>query len=219
MFEAALDTRVVDLVPVSAMVTDYARLQQSTINADRSAGAGIACWETAYAPADAERQARPLHDLAATDPRHITRSQRDQIPGALDAIQTSSTALATSPVPFCIEHAHLRPGNVLPPRGPQPRYRFIDFGDIAWTHPFLSLIMLVIECRYRWSGPDLPGRLNIDDPNLGHILDAYLNCWTQHAPHDQLRRTLCHALRLAPLRCSQAWIDNLMGVQPPSGIG
>lgn len=69
--------------------------------------------------------------------------------------------------------------------------------------------MLVIECRYRWSVPDLPGRLNIDDPNLGHILDAYLNCWTQHAPHAELRRTLCHALRLASLRRSQAWIDNL----------
>lgn len=76
MYQAAPGTRGVDLVPMSAMVTGYARLQQATIRSgDGAAAAGIVRWDPADAPADAERQARLLHDLPTADPRHLSGSQ------------------------------------------------------------------------------------------------------------------------------------------------
>lgn len=210
MFEAEPDSRGIEVATVSAMVADYARMQQYAIGRARDARtAGIVSWDPANAATVAKRQARQLHDLPSTDPRHITHSQQDQIVDHLPTIHATAMALANSPVPWCIEHGDLWPGNVVPPQEAHPGYRFIDFGDIAWSHPFLSLIMLVIECRHRWSTPDLPDRLNIDDPNLNDVFDAYLDCWRHYASPGELRQTLCHALQLASLRRSQAWITNL----------
>lgn len=71
------------------------------------------------------------------------------------------------------------------------------------------MIMLVVECRHHWSVPDVPGQLNIDHPVLDQIFDTYLRAWSDFAPLSELRGTLLHALRIAPLRRSQAWMDNL----------
>ena len=88
------------------------------------------------------------------------------------------------------------------------QFRYIDFGDAAWTHPFLSMSMMVVECR-QWSVPDRTDGLNLDHPVVQQILNTYLNAWTGYAPLAELRDTLRHPLRVAPLRRSRAWITNL----------
>lgn len=57
--------------------------------------------------------------------------------------------------------------------------------------------------------PDLPDALNLDHPMLHRIIDTYLAEWSEFAPLPELRRTMIDALRIAPLRRSQAWITNL----------
>lgn len=210
MFEASPENRGIEVEPVSQMLTDYARLQHATLDERTSVvGRGLSVWDPALAFEDAERQAHDLHALPADDPRAVTTEQRDQILNARHVIEEAAAVVAGSPVPMCLEHGDLWPGNVIPPRGGARHYRFIDFGDAVWSHPFLSLIMLIIECRFRWSVSDDAGALNIGHPAITTIADAYLQQWSDYAALAELRKTLEAALRLAALRRSRAWIDNL----------
>ncbi|MFC7623311.1 hypothetical protein [Microlunatus sp. GCM10028923] len=70
------------------------------------------------------------------------------------------------------------------------------------------MIMMTIECRYRWSVPDLPDALNLDHPVLHWTVDGYLEAWSD-ASIDELRRTMTDALRVASLRRAHAWLTNL----------
>lgn len=216
LYDADPESRGIELDTVLDLVTDYARFQQATIGQhEQATAAGVPTWNPGSAAQDAEQQAAWLHQLPDTDSRHITTMQRDQIRGCLTDIEHAGRHLADSAVPYCLDHGDLWPGNVLPARS-QGHYRFIDFGDAAWTHPFVSMIMMVIECRYRWSVPDLPEGLNLDHPALREVLDTYLAAWTSYAPCTDLQRTLRHALRIAPLRRSRAWITNLAQADQPT---
>lgn len=209
LYDTNPETRGLDLDTVLALIADFARLQQATIGHDsEAADAGLTRWDPALAADDAEQQASSLHELPSDDPRHITADQLHRIRLCLPDIARAGRQVASSPVPHCLDHGDLWPRNVIPDQT-RRRFRYIDFGDAAWTHPFLSLPMMIVECRYRWSVPDRPDGLNLDDPILHRILDSYLNTWTTYAPISDLRETLRNALRIAPLRHSRAWITNL----------
>jgi hypothetical protein len=193
---------------IAAMVTDYAHLQQATIGRESQARtAGVPVWDPANAAHDVEQQATILHDLPRSDPRHITAAQKNFLLRNHHALTASGAVLASSPIPFCIDHGDLWIGNVLAAR-PGGRHRFIDFGDAAWTHPFLSVTPLLLACHARWS---LPGSFDesLDHPSLQMIIDSYLQAWTDHTSLRELRDVLSHALRLAPLRRSRAIIANI----------
>ncbi|MDN5724590.1 MAG: GNAT family N-acetyltransferase [Propionibacteriales bacterium] len=209
LYAADPGTRGLDLDTVLALVTDYARLQRATIGHAAAADiAGLPRWDPSTAAHQAEAQAGELHRLPADDPRHISADQRDEMTACLPGIEEAGRHLAASPVPHCLDHGDLWPGNILPADSPE-RFRFIDFGGAAWTHPFLSMTVMVVECRHLWSVPDKPAGLNIEHPLLDRVLDTYAACWTDHASLADLRRTLDHALRLGALRRSSAWITNL----------
>lgn len=193
MLDASPDNRGIEIRPVAEMLADYARLQHATIGAATDASAaGLDSWDPGRAGAAAAIQARQLHALPPSDARHISTAQRpDPQRRTVDRI------------------GRLWPGNVIPPHGPDSSYRFIDFGDAAWSHPFLSLLMLITECRFRWSADDQPDLLEINHPAITSITDAYLNHWTDYAPMPELRHTLHSALQVASLRRSRAWIHNL----------
>lgn len=180
---------------IAAMVTDYAHLQRATIGRRRQAeAAGSPVWDPADAAQEAEQQADLLHALPSSDPRHLTAAQRDLLLAKVDAFAVSGTALVDSPIPACLDHGDLWPGNVLIAR-PGGHHRFIDFGDAAWTHPFLSLMQVLVNCTSR--------------PSRQLIIDSYIEAWTDYAGPRDLRDILGHALRLAPLRRSRAVITNV----------
>lgn len=154
------------------MLTDFACLQQATIGAGTgAAAAGLPSWDPGSAADEAARQAHQLHAFEVNDPRHISAAQRDQILYAQPTIEAAARVVAASPVPLCLDHGDLWPGNIVPPADADSSHQFIDFGDAAWSHPFLSLIMLIIECRFRWAVPDQPDRLNINHPAITAITD------------------------------------------------
>ncbi|MFC7623310.1 phosphotransferase family protein [Microlunatus sp. GCM10028923] len=210
LYEGDPDHRGVQVETITALLADYAGLQQATVGRDREAAdAGIPSWDCAGAARMAGELADRLHELPASDPRWIPAAQVRLIHSAASDLDRAAERLAASPLPRCLDHGDLWPGNALPPRPGRPRYRLIDFGDAAWNHPFLSMIMMIIECRYRWSVPDLPDTLNLDHPVLHRIIDGYLSAWSDYVLIDELRRTMSDALRVAPLRRAQAWLANL----------
>ena len=197
---------------IASMVADYAHLQHATIGRQRQAeAAGLPAWDPADAAHEAEQQADILHELPRSDPRRITTVQRDLLLTHIDALTVSGTVLVNSPIPFCIDQGDLWPGNVLIPR-PGGHHRFIDFGDAAWTHPFLSLMQILFFChrfcRRRWSLPDSFSD-SLNHPSLQMIIDSYLQAWTDYASSLELGDILSHALRLTPLRRSRAVITNV----------
>ncbi len=193
---------------IASMVTDYAHLQHATIGRRPQAeAAGLPLWDPADTAHEAQQQADILHGLPKSDPRRITTVQRDLLLTHVGTLTASGTALVNSPIPFCVDQGDLWPGNVLVAH-PGGHHRFIDFGDAAWTHPFLSLMPLLFFCHRRWS---LPGVFNdsLGHPSLQMIIDSYLRAWTHCANQQELRDVLSHALRLTPLRRSRALITNL----------
>jgi hypothetical protein len=193
---------------IASMVSDYAHLQHATVGHRRQAeAAGVPAWDPGDAAHEAEQQADMLHDMPRSDPRRITTVQKDLLLTNLEALSVSGAVLVNSAIPSCIDHGDLWPGNVLIAR-PGGHHRFIDFGDAAWTHPFLSAMQLLFFCYRRWSLPG-PFRDSLRHPSLQMIIDSYLQAWADYAGPQELRDILSHALRLTPLRRSRALITNL----------
>lgn len=84
--------------------------------------------------------------------------------------------LAASPVPASIDHNDLHPGNVF---ADGDRIRFYDWGDAVVAHPFASLLVpAAVVRRHLGVGPD--------DAAVRRIRDAYLEVWSDLAPHREL---------------------------------
>lgn len=157
LYESDHDHRGVHLETITALLADYARLQQSTVGREREAAeAGISFWDCADATPVALELAERLHDLPVADPRHLPADGMRLVRAARSDLDRAAGRLASSSVPFCLDHGDLWPGNALPPGPGRRRYRLIDFGDAAWTHPFLSMIMMITECRYAGRCPTFP---------------------------------------------------------------
>ncbi|HZB47830.1 MAG TPA: hypothetical protein VE547_01940 [Mycobacteriales bacterium] len=201
-------TRGVEVATLTALLRDYAALQRRTVgHRDELVAAGLPVADPRDAAELAAAQADRLASLPATDPRHLPAAQRDRVRAALPALAAAGRELAAGPVPAAFDQADLFPRNVFLPRPGGP-YRFFDFADAVWAHPFGSLVMLVVECLHRWR---IPAGDTVDcrDPRVRAVLDAYLGCWTDLAPLPELRRLAECALRIAPLHRSAAWLGIL----------
>jgi hypothetical protein len=202
-------TRGVEVAVLTAVVRDYAALQRRTTGRrDELVAAGLRVAHPLDAGELAGEQAERLAMLPDGDPRHLTGEQRDRVLAALPALTRAGRELADGPVPLGFDQADLFPRNVFLPRPGGP-YRFFDFADAVWAHPFGSLVMLVVECLHRWRIPAAEGVVDCRDDRVRAVVDAYLDCWTDLAPPEDLRRLAEHALRIAPLHRTAAWLGIL----------
>lgn len=147
-----------------------------------------------------------MASLPASDPRHLTAEQRETVLAALPALGEAAAALRDGPVPLAVDQCDLFPRNIFLPRAAGAPYRFFDFAEASWSHPFGSLVMLVWECLHRWK-IELPGDVvDCRDDRIREVFDAYLGCWADLAPIGELRVLAERALRLAPLHRSEVWL-------------
>lgn len=214
-----LDTNPDSLAAAAEMVQDYARLQQATVGQDRDAvAAGMPTWDPSLAADELKQQATMLQSLPRSDIRHITSQQRDQLLRQQHAFEVAAETLATSGIPNCLEHGDLWPGNVLPAARSR-RYRFIDFGDTTWTHPFLSLQPLLHYYHQRL--PTANHDFSIHDVRFQHLIGGYLQAWDNFAQPTALAAALNAATLIAPLRRSRAAIDNFdhAGIEDAHDLG
>ncbi len=84
--------------------------------------------------------------------------------------------LAASPVPASIDHNDLHPWNVF---ADGDRIRFYDWGDAVVAHPFASMLIPAAVVRRRLG-------VGQDDAAVRRIRDAYLEVWSDLAPHREL---------------------------------
>jgi hypothetical protein len=166
---------------VRAFLRDYAALQRATLDhRDELLAAGL---RVDGDPASTARtQADTLAVLPADDPRHLTPARHHTVLSALSEMDDSARALAAGPVPLALDQCDLFPRNVFLPRAARAPYRFFDFADATWTHPFGSLVMLIWALRHRHRLPPDEPVVDCRDDRIRSVFDAYLTGWTDYAP-------------------------------------
>lgn len=105
---------------------------------------------------------------------------------ALPALREAGKILAGGPVPMALDQGDLWPGNICCPVDGAD-FRFFDFADAMWGHPFESLAMMVVECVYRGQVPQPDGTVNLREARTREVVDTYLHQWTDFAPLEELR--------------------------------
>ncbi len=214
LLELPAATRGVDIGSLVSMLADYARLQRRTApHREVLRAAGVRAAPSQEAPEVARGQASYLRNLPADDPRRISDEQYARVLSALPALRQAAKALAAGPVPPALDQCDLWPGNVFRPVEAKT-YRFFDFADAAWGHPFGSLVMLATECVFRWQVPQPEHAIDLRDDRIREVFDSYLRRWTDLAPLEELRELAGYALQTAALNRAAAWLRNLANAGP-----
>jgi hypothetical protein len=104
--------------------------------------------------------------------------------------------LAVAPGVVSLDHNDLHPWNIL--IGSDGRARFYDFGDGVVAHPFASMLL-----GLGW----FPLRLGIgpEDPAFLRARDAYLEVFSDLAPHPELVEALELACRVGKVARALTW--------------
>ena len=154
----------VGLATLTAVVRDYAALQRGTVGCgDQLVSAGLRVAHPVDAAELAASQAEQLAMLRAGDPRRLTADERDSVLASLPALEKAGRVLTGGAVPLAFDQSDLFPRNVFSRRLGGP-YRFFDFADAVWAHPFGSLLMLVAGCLRWWR---ISATVGAERPYLG----------------------------------------------------
>jgi Phosphotransferase enzyme family len=107
--------------------------------------------------------------------------------------------LAAAPGAASLDHNDLHIWNVLASGiDGAARARFYDWGDSVVAHPFASMLIGLGFMRYHLGVGD-------DDPALLRLRDAYLEAFSDLAPHAELVATLELACRVAKVARALTW--------------
>ena len=117
----------------------------------------------------------------------------------LPAYADACAELADSGIAATLQHDDLHDGNILQ-RGPL----FIDWGDAIVGHPFGTMLATLNSVAYQH-------QLDLDDPALHRLADAYTETWTDVADRATLRRLVTLAVRVGPLTRALGWRRALVG--------
>lgn len=197
---ATLDRQAGDPLPRwRRLVIEYAALQRDSASAGDALLAGGL---TSLAP---DRLSGAVHRVADWFAALGTEHPLWPEPAVLDNLRRAGDRLADRPagvVPMTLDQNDLHVHNVFS-SGPAAPYRFFDFGDAVWGHPFATL-----ECvRAALVNEDHAGDAawRDDDPRLDELTEAYLNEWTGFAPPAVLRRELSAARALHAVHRLVSW--------------
>lgn len=204
------ERRGMDTAAIRTMLRSYAQLQRATIgHGERLRAAGLPDRSPATAGQTLLQVATAMAAAAPDDPRHITEHELARLVAGVEAVEEAARCLQQGPVPLAFDHNDLFPRNVFVPRA-HWSYRFFDFGESLWSHPFESLVMLAWEVVHQHKLPagDI-GLLDLDHPGIHDVFDAYLEQWRDFADLPTLRGLTGAALQLAPVYRAERWMEIL----------
>ncbi|WP_433007115.1 hypothetical protein [Kribbella sp. CA-294648] len=210
-------TQVEPLVLWRRLVIEYAGLQRDTIPAEQALlASGLTAigpdrlGDTVHGIADWFAQLDSDHPLAmgakagdhpgeANDTPKATGDTIGELHRAADNLASWGSRFSGA-IPLALDQNDLHAYNVFA-AGTTAPFRFFDFGDALWAHPFVTLSCV----RGALVDPDDPDSWAADDPRLAEITDAYLGQWTDLAPLDVLRTELQAALPLHVVHRLVSW--------------
>jgi Phosphotransferase enzyme family len=126
-----------------------------------------------------------------------------------ETVAAWSDELAAAPGPPSIDHNDLHPWNVFTDAGDGPgRARFYDWGDSVVAHPFASMLVALgfVQFHVLEAGPG--------DARLLRLRDAYLEVFSDLAPHGELVDALELACRVGKVARALTWNRAISALGP-----
>ena len=194
-----------DAATLAALVGEFAELQRLVESEGRRLLAtGLPDFPASAVPGYVVAQVDACRRLPAHHPFHLTADAADQSLAGVERTRRAVAVLDGVPIPSSVEHNDLYGANCFRSRSGPHRFRFFDFGDAVWTHPF-GVLAIPLRIGARTGLSDAAGR---------RLVDAYLEHWTDIAPLSELRPLVPAAVRLAGAQRFETFRRQLAGVDP-----
>ena len=197
---------------LAELVSDYARLQRRTLAAGPELlAAGLPSARPAETIPLLESTVSMVAGYPPNDARHLGPEDAGRLLAQRERLNRAATLLATGPIGCTLQHNDLSPGNVFE-RQPEGHFRFFDFAESLWAHPFGSMLTVQWLLLNRFGRqPAANGPVDLSHKEILHVLRAYLSVWSDFGDADILEPLLAAALELAPLQRVMAWLQVLDG--------
>lgn len=150
----------------------------------------------------AEYASRLVDDLARLPPTHHQHLDPDRaraFVGRLKGLEQGLDELAASGICATLQPNDVGAGNAFLPSADHGPYRFFDFGDAFWSHPFAAVQVPVRVAAGTWPRPVPQG-----DAVGTRLQRAYVSAWSMPWDRDS-RRLVDLADRLASLHRCESW--------------
>lgn len=108
----------------------------------------------------------------------LSSDDAKNLAGALPAYDMACGELAESGIPVTVNHDDLHSSNIC---WSDAGARVIDWGDAVVGHPFGTMLATLNSLAWH-------AKLEIDDPHVERVRDAYLEVFSDYADHDDLVR-------------------------------
>ncbi|MGJ6964338.1 phosphotransferase [Streptosporangium sp. G11] len=191
---AALTDALVTVLP------EYGRLQRDLMPyVDDLLSLGVTDMRAAVMP---RRFDEAAHAVGEYVERHGDTSEKEthrRVTAMRAPFVSWSERLAAASVPPSLDHSDLHPWNILV-AGPTPahRVRFYDWGDSVVAHPFAGMLVALGFLRLHLG-------VAPDDPAILRPRDAYLDVFSDLAPHAELVEELELACRVGKITRTLVW--------------
>ena len=146
--------------------------------------------------------------LAQTDPGAPERVAAHR-PLLVERSEELAARSAAAGLPMTLQHDDLHDNNVFAVTNSAggTTYRVFDWGDACIAHPFATLLVgLNSFAHFRG--------VQLDDPAVRQVREAYLACWTDYASSAELGTIADLALAVAPLGRARCWHVDLVDASP-----
>lgn len=183
---------------MATALPQYGQLQRDLApHADRLLALGVDDMRAAVMPSRFEEA---LEAVGGYVERHGTVADRAafmQLAGLGETVASWCDRLAALPGPPSIDHNDLHPWNVFLTGAGQAR--FYDWGDSVVAHPFSSMLLPLGFVQFNVL------RVGLDDPRMLRLQDAYLEVFSDLAPHAELVEALELACRVGKITRALTW--------------
>ena len=158
-----------------------------------------------------ERMPEELEVLLATESalllgaeNGMSRDQHDRLLAYRSDFAELCGRLAETGIPSTVQHDDLHDGNIFVA---DDGYRFFDWGDASIAHPFGTLLVTLRSVAYAFE-------LELGDPALVRLRDAYLEAWTDRYDRATLRAAADLAMTVAKVSRALSWQRALLTTDP-----
>jgi phosphotransferase family enzyme len=193
-----------DAGPVTAAVwrrllVDYAVLQREVLTRRLDLAAlGLTVLRPEDAGAHLARRVEELQALPVGHAGRLPDDEADRLRALAPEVAAWSATVADVGLPPTLDHSDLHSGNAFS-AAPGSPLRVFDFGDSVVSSPLCSLLVPV---RAMTVDAGVGGLSTLE---LGRVLDAYLEVFSDLVPATSLRAAVPAALELAKLNRQESW--------------
>jgi hypothetical protein len=180
---------------LAAILQRYAELQrQFAVECDAALALGVADMRASAMPTRFDEALETVGHLVSDQGDVAGAETMPDVAAFGETYRSCCERLAAAPGAASLDHNDLHPLNMLVPRIDRPHdVRFYDWGDAVIAHPFACMLVPLSWAQNRLA-------IDVEAPAVLRIRDAYLEVFSDLAPHAELVATLevaCHVGKVA----------------------